>query len=159
MSFIVAISSLIGFVFLGARFVAEVITPSRSKHKQRSIPPCEVMNRIVSMHSDCTAEILDVAIIDRKYASMSYSLPVGTVLRLELKGTTVIEVYASDDICVTTLTPPVSSNIINALQAGSPIFAYLGGRDMNNSSPMSDFISIIVFYQLPGLSPTTVILQ
>lgn len=138
-----------------------------NKHRDKkgnlsnSFPKClpeTVPSRIrsvVEVHSDCTAEIIDVC---------SYTLVTNPITMRHIPGDPVelkmedgaVAVYI-DGSKITQLYYLPDSRIKQILKSGHKFDAYIFERDMEASNPnWMDFLKIIVFYKLDGIPPTKV---
>lgn len=113
------------------------------------------MQRVVAMHTDCTAEVIDIIVTGHRHVSTFRLLSPGREVELRAYNDD-IKVFAYGQY-VCELIPRVGSNVPRLFAEKIPFEAYLGGRDMaflDNDS--LDLCSIIIFYKLDGVPPTKV---
>ena len=115
------------------------------------------IQRVVNAHKDCTAEVFNVFVSGPGKVAISDRLTPDDRVDLKLDDDR-IAVLAENTVLATTYLPD-SSHLPEVFRQDADFDAYLGGRDVSNVSDSADFLSIIVFYKLPGVPPTHVNLQ
>jgi len=117
-------------------------------------PDCQRMRDIADRHSDCTAEVFMLTIKGRKAVNEVEFMSPGDAIDLKLNRSGDIVAYTLDDIRLGTPLVPFDSNFRRVLDEDIYFDAYMGGRD---DGFMGDgtLITLVVFYRLPGVPPTT----
>ncbi len=118
-----------------------------------------IIKRVVDQHEDCTAEVVNLMVKGSRRVKISHRLKPGDRVELRL-GKEGVELFAEDRYLADLFLLPEDSRIPGILRDGITYEAFLGGRDKVLSfNPEADFISIIVFYKLPGVPPVKVDLK
>lgn len=115
------------------------------------------MQRVVDEHSDCTAEVVNMCVLDYDRAKAISRLTPGDRVDLKLADNTV-SVYV-DSRRVGDPQIPHTSRLRQILTDHIDFEAYLGGRDIKCCTKSMQFVSIIVFYKINGVPPTEVKLE
>lgn len=116
-----------------------------------------IMRRVVSEHSDCTAEVVNMCVLDYDRAKVISRLTPGDRVDLKLIDGTVT-VYVEDKR-IGEPQIPYTSRLPQILDDHIDFEAYLGGRDIQCCTANMQFVSIIVFYKIDGVPPTKVQLE
>lgn len=120
-------------------------------------PYVSEVQRIVDAHSDCTAEVFNIFVSGRKKVNAFSQLIPGDEVSVARDDDNIV--VSVDRQPVASAELPDSSLLPEAFRQDAIVGAYFGGRDVANSSETAEFASIIVFYKLPGVPPTTVKLE
>ncbi len=133
-------------------------SPKRTYKSQPTHQPyIPKIRRVVDAHKDYTAEVFNVFVHGQKKVAVSSVLVPGDSLDVKINGE-FLDVYKSN-IWITSTALPESSLLQRVFSERQCPEAYLGGRDVSNSSEVADFATIIVFYKLEGVLPTVVDLE
>lgn len=131
-------------------------TSVKETHKEEAQENIDEMTAVVNAHKGYTAEVINVNVFGKRAVETFRLLRPGRAVEIRRNRKGDLKVYAyGEHICE--LIPAADSNIPRLLDDGIPFEAYLGGRDMAMMySDTIDFCSIIIFYRIDGIPPTTV---
>ena len=113
------------------------------------------VTKIITKHSDCTAEVIPINVFGRKKVETFRLLSPGREVDLIMKNG-YIKVFAYGEFIADLITPETSL-VPKLFQQGIHFDAYLGGRDRAFLYDDGyDSCSIIIFYKMDGIPPTKV---
>ena len=115
------------------------------------------LREIIAEHTDYTAEVLSLGVYGERRATKMKELVPGDYVELRYRDGEVA-VY-NDDMFMGTLLCTDDSHVPELLKSNRFVDAYLGGRDLEHFYDDNDFCSIIAFYKMEGVPPTTVNLE
>ena len=129
----------------------------KSRRRREVTPYVPKIQRVIDAHRDCTAELFNIFVRGRKRANAFAQLSPGDMLEVKLDGDS-LEVWVGN-IKIASAEIPATSLLPKAFQSGADIYAYLGGRDLENASDTAEFGTVVVFYKLEDVPPTKINLQ
>lgn len=156
---IVVIATIIGAVILISSFIT-AMRGTASNHAHTPVtspqdnPDYQRMRNIANRHSDCTAEVFMLTIKGRKAVNEVEFMSPGDVIELKLDRSGDIIAFTLDNIRLGSPIIPFDSNFRRVIGEKLYFDAYMGGRD-DGFMGDSALITIVVFYRLPGVPPTT----
>ncbi len=149
----------IGYLLFGRKKRSRSsISQISASEKQKRKDNCDRMQNIADRYKDYTAEVIPFYVrgVSQVYALRQANIGQKLEIKLINHG---LQVFYNNEF-IANLYPDSGSRLEQLIHDNIRFNAYLGGR--NPSYPVDldiDSCSLIVFYQLPGVPPTKVILK
>lgn len=126
--------------------------------KQKRNDNCSRMKDIAERFNDHTAEVIPFWVIGNNRVQKFRQVNIGERVDLRIINGD-MQVFFNNEF-IANLYPASGSRLERLIRDGIRFNAYLGGRDLSYSFDTDiDSCSLIVFYQLPGVAPTKVIIK
>ncbi len=158
-SFTGLIIYFIGYLLFGRKKRSRTpISQISASEKQKRKDNCDRMQIIADRFKDYTAEVIPfyVRVVSKVYEFRQANIGQRVEIKLIKHD---LQVFYKNEF-IANLYPDSGSRLKQLIRDNVRFNAYLGGRDLSYRFDTDiDSCSVIIFYQLPGVPPTKVILK